>query len=154
MHPDIKVVLRMFDEALASKVEKGFGIHTAYSMSALAAPAFAAAATRAHIDYSFYVGGTLLHVSQVGVDSDSPLRGMTMEDAERKYNMTIVMHQTSDELHLHPTYDELINAGDTLVVFATLETLGKIGGINHNGSKHQHSNSNVFKRMMKRSHTH
>lgn len=154
MHPDIKVVLRMFDETLASKVEKGFGIHTAFSMSALAAPAFAAAATRAHIDYSFYVGGTLLHVSQVSVEADSPLLGMTMEDAERKYNMTIVMHQTNDELHLHPTYDELINAGDTLVVFATLETLGQIGSMNHNGSKHQHSNSNVFKRMMGHAHTH
>jgi voltage-gated potassium channel len=147
-------VLRMFDETLASKVEKGFGIHTAFSMSALAAPAFAAAATRAHIDYSFYVGGTLLHVSQVSVEAESPLVGMIMEDAERKYNMTIVMHQTSDELHLHPTYDELIHAGDTLVVFATLETLGQIGGINHTGAKHQHINSNVFKRMMGRTHAH
>ena len=154
MHPDIKVVLRMFDEALASKVEKGFGIHTAYSMSALAAPAFAAAATRAHIDYSFYVGGTLLHVSQVSVDSDSPLLGMTMEDAERKHNMTIVMHQTNDELHLHPNYDEFINAGDTLVVFATLETLGQIGGMNHNGIKHQHAGPGVFKRLFGRAHRH
>jgi voltage-gated potassium channel len=154
MHPDIKVVLRLFDETLATKIEKGFGIHTAFSMSALAAPAFAAAATRAHIDYSFYVGGTLLHVSQISVASDSPLLGMTMEDSERKYNMTIVMHQTGDELHLHPNYDELINAGDTLVVFATLETLGQIGGMNHNGSQHQHANSNVFKRLFGRTHAH
>ncbi len=155
MHPDIKVVLRMFDETLASKVEKGFGIHTAFSMSALAAPAFAAAATRAHIDYSFYVGGTLLHVSQISVESDSPLLGMTMEDAERKHNMTIVMHQTNHELHLHPNYDELINTGDTLVVFATLETLGQIGGMNHHGTnKHQHANPNVFKRLLRRAHTH
>ena len=131
--PDIKVVLRMFDETLASKVEKGFGIHTAFSMSALAAPAFAAAATRAHIDYSFYVGGTLLHVSQVNVDGDSPLLGLTLEDAERKFNMTIVMHQTDGELHLHPTSDEVIKENDTLVVFATLETLGQIGGMNHHG---------------------
>ena len=147
MHPNIKVVLRMFDETLASKVEKGFGIHTAFSMSALAAPAFAAAATRAHIDYSFYVGGTLLHVSQVNVDAGSPLTGMTMENAERKFNMTIVMHQTGGELHLHPTYDEVIKGDDTLVVFATLETLGQIGGINHPGG-HRHANLSSFKRML------
>src|SRR5512135_1421621 len=131
MHPDIKVVLRMFDEALASKVEKGFGIHTAFSMSALSAPAFAAAATRAHIDYSFYVGGTLLHVSQINVGADSPLLGLELEAAERKFNMTIVMHQTKGELHLHPTSDEVIKQDDTLVVFATLDTLGLIGGMNH-----------------------
>jgi Trk K+ transport system NAD-binding subunit len=149
MRPDIKVVLRMFDETLASKVEKGFGIHTAFSMSALSAPAFAAAATRAHIDYSFYVGGTLLHVSQINVDAGSPLTGLTLENAERQFNMTIVMHQTGGELHLHPTSDEVIMEDDTLVVFATLETLGLIGGINHPGG-HRHGNLNSIKRMLGR----
>jgi Trk K+ transport system NAD-binding subunit len=153
MHPDIKVVLRLFDETLAGKVEQGFGIHTAFSMSALAAPAFAAAATRAHIDYSFYVGGTLLHVSQISVDSNSPLPGLTLEDAERKFNMTIVMHQTDGELHLHPTSDEVIKVDDTLVVFATLETLGLIGGMNH-PAEHRHTNQNPIKRMLGRNHVH
>ena len=151
MRPDIKVVLRMFDETLASKVEKGFGIHTAFSMSALSAPAFAAAATRAHIDYSFYVGGTLLHVSQINVDAGSPLTGLTLENAERQFNMTIVMHQTGGELHLHPTSDEVIMEDDTLVVFATLETLGLIGGINHPGG-HRHGNLSSIKRMLGHNH--
>jgi Trk K+ transport system NAD-binding subunit len=145
-NPDIKVVLRMFDDNLASKVEKGFGIRTAFSTSGLAAPAFAAAATRAHIDYSFFVGGTLLHVSQVSVDARSPLVGLTMEDAERKYNMTIVMHQSGDHLHLHPAYDEPILADDVLVVFATLETLGQIGANNHN-HKVRHASQNITKRL-------
>ncbi len=151
IHPDIKVVLRMFDETLASKVEKGFGIHTAFSMSALSAPAFAAAATRAHIDYSFYVGGILLHVSQINIEADSPLLGLKLETAERKFNMTIVMHQTGGELHLHPTSDEVIKENDTLVVFATLEALGLIGGINHPAG-HRHGNMNSVKRMLGRNH--
>jgi voltage-gated potassium channel len=151
LHPDVKVVLRMFDETLASKVEKGFGIHTAFSMSALSAPAFAAAATRAHIDYSFYVGGTLLHVSQVNVEADSPLLNLTLESAERKFNMTIVMHQTDGELHLHPTSDEVIKENDTLVVFATLETLGQIGGLNQH-TEHRHSTQNSIKRLLNRNH--
>jgi len=151
LHPDIKVVLRMFDETLASKVEKGFGIHTAFSMSALSAPAFAAAATRAHIDYSFYVGGTLLHVSQINVESDSPLLGLNLENAERKFNMTIVMHQTDGELHLHPTSDEVIKDSDTLVVFATLDTLGQIGGTNHPAGQ-RHSSQNPTKRLFGRNH--
>lgn len=154
LHPDIKIVLRMFDDTLASKVEKGFGLRTAFSTSGLAAPAFAAAATRAHIDYSFYVGGSLLHVSQINVDAKSPLAGLTMEDAERNFNMTIVMHQTGDELHLHPTYEELIHDGDILVVFASLETLGRIGATNH-GTRQRHSDQNVFKRVLTRNdHTH
>jgi voltage-gated potassium channel len=133
-NPDIKVVLRMFDDDLAGKVAKGFGIRTAFSTSALAAPAFAAAATRAHIDYSFFVGGTLLHVSQVSIDARSPLVGLTMEIAEQKYNMTIVMHRAGDHLHLHPQHDEIIHANDILVVFATLDTLGLISPNNQNSS--------------------
>lgn len=157
-NPGIKVVLRMFDDNLAGKVEKGFGIRTAFSTSGLAAPAFAAAATRAHIDYSFFVGGTLLHVSQVNVDTQSPLIGMTMEDAEQKFNMTIVMHQSGDHLHLHPQYDEPIHVDDMLVVFATLETLGKIGADNHRNHHAGHAGhgqpravrQNLFRRLLKR----
>ncbi len=150
LHPDIKIVLRMFDDTLATKVEKGFGIQTAFSTSGIAAPAFAAAATRAHIDYSFYVGGTLLHVSQINIDAASPLLGLTMEDAERHYNMTVVSHQTEDGLHLHPAYDEVIKVDDKLVVFATLETLGQIGGITN--AKHQHTRRSIFLRLGGRKH--
>jgi Trk K+ transport system NAD-binding subunit len=153
LHPDIKVVLRMFDETLASKVEKGFGIHTAFSMSALSAPAFAAAATRAHIDYSFYVGGTLLHVSQVNITNDSPLLGLTLETAEQQFDLTIVMHQANDELHLHPASEEVIAENDTLVVFATLDTLGRIGGNNHPGA-YRHGGRNFIKRLFGRKHPH
>ncbi len=46
INPGIKVVMRMFDVEFARKVEKGFGIHTAFSCSALTAPIFAAAAMR------------------------------------------------------------------------------------------------------------
>ncbi|CAG0936682.1 Voltage-gated potassium channel Kch [Thermoflexales bacterium] len=153
LHPDIKVVLRMFDETLASKVEKGFGIHTAFSMSALSAPAFAAAATRAHIDYSFYVGGTLLHVSQVNITRDSPLLGLTLETAEQQFDLTIVMHQANDELHLHPASEEVIAENDTLVVFATLDTLGRIGGNNHPGA-YRHGGRNFIKRLFGHKHPH
>jgi Trk K+ transport system NAD-binding subunit len=147
LNTNIKVVLRMFDADLAAKIERGFGIHTAFSASGIAAPAFAAAATRAHIEYSFYVGDTLLHVSQITVEADSPLVGLTMEDAERRFEMTIIMHHSGDHMHLHPNYDELIHANDTLVVFATLETLGKIGG---NGNHRNSSQPSLLRRVFKR----
>ena len=67
INPNIKVVLRMFDGELARRVEKGFGIHTAYSGSALAAPIFATAALRLNIKHSFYVGETLLHLSEIEI---------------------------------------------------------------------------------------
>lgn len=54
-NPGIKVVMRMFDAQLAKKVERGFAIHTAFSTTEISAPIFAAAATHAPIDHSFYI---------------------------------------------------------------------------------------------------
>lgn len=125
--PDVKVVLRMFDSDLARKVERGFGIHTAFSTSGLAAPAFAAAATTANIEYSFHVDGQLLHVAQVAIEPDSALVGMSVEAVERRYNLTIVLHRRPEEQHLHPQSDEILNPGDGIVVVASLEVLGRMG---------------------------
>jgi Trk K+ transport system NAD-binding subunit len=153
MQPGIKVVLRMFDDELAKKIERGFGIHTAFSTSGLAAPAFAAAATRAHIEYSFYVDNTLLHVSQIVVGKDSSLAGRQIEQVEREYDLTIVMHQTATETRMHPTSDDVIQTGDKLVVFASLETLGRLGITDRNetsGAKIQQPNQNVLQRLLGR----
>ncbi|MEW6250338.1 MAG: NAD(P)-binding protein, partial [Planctomycetota bacterium] len=44
LNPQIRVVLRMFDQNMADKICAGFGIQTAMSQSALSAPAFVLAA--------------------------------------------------------------------------------------------------------------
>ena len=54
--PDVRVVLRTFEDRLAANLQQGFDIYRAYSTSALAAPAFAAAATHAPVDYAFAYG--------------------------------------------------------------------------------------------------
>ena len=75
LNPDIKVVMRMFDADLAKRVEKGFGIHTAFRSSALAAPIFAAAAMRVDVKHSFYVGDQLQNLSEVVISPESQLIG-------------------------------------------------------------------------------
>ena len=42
-HPDIRIVLRVFNDALTQKLQSAFNIKTAFSTSALDAPTFAAA---------------------------------------------------------------------------------------------------------------
>lgn len=126
LNPDIKVVLRMFDAQLAEKVKRGFGIHTAFSTSALAAPIFAAAATRAQIDYSFYVDDVLLNVARTTVQAGSALEGCTVSRVEQELDLTIILHQGPDSIDLHPAPDVTLRAGDRLVVFASLEPLARL----------------------------
>ena len=67
INPDIRVVMRMFDADFAKRIEKGFGIHSAFSTSAVSAPIFASAAIRENIKHSFYIGENLLHIGQVKI---------------------------------------------------------------------------------------
>jgi voltage-gated potassium channel len=129
LNPNIKIVMRMFDADLARKIERGFGIHTAFSVSALAAPAFAAAATRVNVSYSFYVDNMLLNVSQVTIQPGSPLVGKTLAQVERELELTIVQHKNAARMDLHPDPNIVIEGNDCIAVFAELETLGKLNGL-------------------------
>jgi Trk K+ transport system NAD-binding subunit len=131
--PTIKVVMRMFDQRLAERIRKGFGIRTAFSTSALAAPALAAAATRAAVEYSFYVDDVLLNVSSVTLAPGTPLVGRKVKDVERELNISIILCQGEDGVDLHPEADRLLSPGDQIVVFATLEALAVLNRLNQEG---------------------
>ena len=101
LNPSIKVVLRMFDDQLAERVRRGFSIRTAFSTSALAAPVFAAAATRAQIDHSLYVDDVLLNVARTEVREGSSLEGRTIAQVEKDLDITCVLHRGSGGADLH-----------------------------------------------------
>jgi Trk K+ transport system NAD-binding subunit len=129
LNPDIKVVMRMFDADFARRVEKGFGIHTAFSTSALAAPSFAAAAMRVNVKHSFYVGDSLLILSEVCISSNSQLAGWTIEKLQDQLQLSVVCHQGAEAADLHPSPDLELNPGDQLLVLASLETLRRLNDL-------------------------
>ena len=129
INPGIKVVMRMFDAQLAEKVRSGFGIHTAFSTSALAAPVFAAAATRAQIDHSFYVDDILMNVAHTTVQPNSVLEGRTIADVEKELDISVILYKGLDILDLHPSPGVTLRAGDYLTVFASLEALSCLHGM-------------------------
>jgi Trk K+ transport system NAD-binding subunit len=130
LNPDIKVVLRMFDPELAERVEKGFGIHTAFSTSALAAPIFAAAAMRVNVQYSFYAGETLLNLSELVVAERSPLIGQTVAEIEANLDLSVVCRQCGTTHSPHPEPGVRLAPGDRLLVLATLETIRRLNALN------------------------
>jgi Trk K+ transport system NAD-binding subunit len=126
LNPSIKVVLRMFDAQLAEKVQRGFDIHTAFSTSALAAPVFAAAATRAQINQSFYVEDVLMNVARAIVRPGSALEGCSIGQVEQDLDLTIVLHEGKNRINPHPPSDLTLRTGDCVVVFASLEALARL----------------------------
>ncbi len=129
-NPGIKVVLRMFDPDLARRVEKGFGIQTALSTSALAAPMFAAAAMRVNTKHSFYVGKTLLNLSEIVIKSSSILAGWTVEKVENQLDLSVVSYQNGQVEDIHPAPSVQLGAGDKILVLASLDALHQLNELN------------------------
>ena len=74
IHPQTRIILRIFNDELDLNLERSIGRHTAFSASALAAPTYAAAAVNRHIDVVIQAGGARLALSQMLVRADSPFR--------------------------------------------------------------------------------
>ena len=136
LNPQAKIVMRMFDPDLAQRIEKGFGIHTAFSVSALAAPTFAAASMRVNVRSSFYVGDTLLNLSEVTVLPQSAIDGWTIQKLENELNLSVVSflesksQQHDIQVQLHPEPQKILCSGCKILVLATLQTLQRLETLN------------------------
>jgi len=78
--PEIRVVMRMFDQDLAAKIRDAFDIQLAFSTAALAAPLFATSSSDRSIVNSFYIGEQLLVVADFVVNQTSKLVGKKLQE--------------------------------------------------------------------------
>lgn len=130
IQPEIKVVLRMFDPDLARRVEKGFGIHTALSTSAIAAPVFAASALDLSVKSSFYIGEELLNLGELLIQPQGAIAGWTIDRLEREMDLNVVSYQLNDLVDLHPISERVLEPGTTILVLTSLETLRRLKELN------------------------
>jgi voltage-gated potassium channel len=130
LQPGIHVVLRMFDHDMAQKVARGFDISTAFSTSALAAPAFAGAAARADITHAFYVADQLMNVSEMTINAGSSLVDREVCDLEGELDFSIILHNREGHMDMHPAPHIRLRAGDRIYVFASLEVLNRLAQLN------------------------
>ncbi|MFM8322852.1 MAG: potassium channel family protein [Chloroflexota bacterium] len=130
LNPEAKIVMRMFDPDLARRIEQGFGIQTAYSVSALAAPTIAAAAMRVDVKSSFYGGDRLLHISQVEVHAGSALDGLTVQQLESRLNLSVISYIEDGQTRLHPEGGLALRAGCQALVLAGLDGLQRLKELN------------------------
>jgi Trk K+ transport system NAD-binding subunit len=133
VHPGVRVVVRTFEDRLAANLQQGFDIYRAYSTSALAAPAFAAAATRAPVDFAFAYGEgdeprTLMTITKFTVVAESSLVGWTIGQLEERLQVQVLAHRHERFDH-HPSADAVLEAGDAFVVSAGPDVLDVLSGL-------------------------
>ncbi len=124
LHPDIRVVVRMFDQNMADKIRDGFNIHIAMSQSAISAPAFAASAIEESIVGSTIVDGRLIVMQTWRVRDGGPLCHLTVGDVLAHYGFAVVRHRPTDgEAKLFPPPAARLECGDEILVQGPFDTL-------------------------------
>ena len=126
-----RIIVRLFDDDFARDISHNFGIDQAFSASALAAPAFAGAATQADISRPITLEGRVLSMGRFVVKPRSGLNGRTVGQLEHEFDVSIVLYRRGTHADLHPPPDITLQAGDSLAIFADPQTLAQIAKINH-----------------------
>lgn len=135
LNPELRVILRLFDQALAKKIEKSFSFEAAFSTSALAAPVFAAAAVTRNVINSFVVGETVLNTVELTVRAGSKLAGRSVDSLRAELEVTFLMMQTGAEVDWNPAPDRVLTAGAKVVVVTTMEALTELEVLNQERSR-------------------
>jgi Trk K+ transport system NAD-binding subunit len=133
LRPDLHIVMRAFNDTLARKLEASFGIRTAFSTSAIAAPTFAAAALMRGVRHALHVGRRLLSTIDLTIRESGQLHGRTLDELEQRYNIAAIELRRFGEQHsdLRPSGELRLAAGDTLVVVGELQILAELRRLNN-----------------------
>ncbi len=88
--PDVRVILRVFDPRLAERLDRGVELDLTRSVSALAAPAFAAALLGRPLAEPVPVSNMPLRVLDAALPEGSPLVGRTIRDVQAESGLRIL----------------------------------------------------------------
>jgi voltage-gated potassium channel len=121
LNPNIRIVMRIFNDELARNLPHSLRIEAAISSSALAAPALVAAVSTQSVIHTFTFGGQVLHMAELVVHPQGLLAGKTVYEVEEKYHLSVIMRRRdSGTVEHHPAGNVQLHSGDHLVLLATM----------------------------------
>jgi Trk K+ transport system NAD-binding subunit len=129
LNPDVRIVMRMFNQNLLLRLGKAVHRVHALSTSKLTAPLFALTALTGQALGTVVLEGLedgLRQVAELTITVGSPLRGLTVGEAAQRYSMLVLAHHPSGGktrllLDVDPTAH--MHARDRLIVCAEPQTL-------------------------------
>lgn len=125
LKPDVQVVLRVFSDVLAERMADIFGIHSAFSPSALAAPALAAATLSRGVEDAVLIDGRLHALTRLTVQAADEYAGRIVSRIQDQTRLFII-EVWRGETRVDPlTLETRIEPGDTLVALAEITWLSK-----------------------------
>jgi voltage-gated potassium channel len=122
LNAHVRIVLRLFDESLGSKIVGAFAM-PAISTAQVSAPAFVAAATGRKVYQRFELAGQPLHLTDLAISPTGGLVGRTVGEVQSHWRVNIVMHHGATGVNINPGHNVAFGPGDTILVIAPIERL-------------------------------
>lgn len=126
--PDLRIVLRLFNDRLAAQMQDAFNISIVYSSSALAAPSFAAAVYSKHIRDSFEIDGERYCLLHLPIDDASPFCGLASDEIEQRFGASVVLHKDAARRKKPNRPGERVVAGDKLILILPFAAVKELSG--------------------------
>ncbi len=126
LRSDLRIVLRLYDDDLAERVQKMIGNTVSRSVSYLAAPAFAAAMLEHQVLRTIPVGRHVLLIADVQVEPDAELVGQAIEAVQHpgETHVLAVRRRGTESFDWSLAASYRIAPQDRLLVLATRAGLG------------------------------
>lgn len=143
MAPDVRIVVRMYDQNLAERVEKGFGIQSVLSSSTVGAPFFAQAAHSEELIDTTPIDEVIFVTYELEISPQSQLKGMTVGTLADSMKLAVLVlrrqtivgnnyrvnHFEGNRIEFPSAHVEL-NEGDRLTVSINAANLNRLKDIN------------------------
>ncbi|MDQ6747326.1 MAG: NAD-binding protein, partial [Candidatus Dormibacteraeota bacterium] len=124
--PKARLVARVFDQKLAERAASRFGIDAAHSVSAIAAPYFAAAAMGTDVNTVVHVGKRAWMVAERTAAPGTAAAGMAVSDLEVAGQVALLAVRDSDGEKWGPERGRTIEEGQEMLVAVTVEGLRRV----------------------------
>jgi Trk K+ transport system NAD-binding subunit len=125
MNPDIRVVLRMFDQGLATKVGGVLDLDETFSTSALAAPLVALQATEEGVRSVFSIGDEVHVIAELMVRQGR--RTQTVGELETDHAVRVTsVRRGEDGPFTRASRDTEVHVGDAIVVDTLARDLDRV----------------------------
>lgn len=125
MNPQIRVIIRIFDDDIAKALTEQFGF-IALSGTSLAAPAFAASATDSEITRPVSIEGESLSLARIHINTGCKLENETVGGIEDGYNASIILVRHDGTSNFHPADAHPILANDLIAVLGRPDILHQL----------------------------
>jgi Trk K+ transport system NAD-binding subunit len=124
---DLRIVVRLYDDDLAERIQKTIGNTISRSVSYLAAPTFAATMLEHQVLRTIPVGRHVLLIADVPVAADAELAGQLVEEVHRRGEVRVLAlrRRGANDLDWRPRNEYRLMPQDRLFVLATRAGLSR-----------------------------